>query len=194
VTMSAGMALLMLLAQASEDPAALVDSVVKAAGGKEKLLTTFRIKERLALGSDLEAKGSERISVLQAPGHWYVGKRNRVTEENEPAVKLAWAWTLKALLDPGSKLDVLPPAGPLVGIRIRGSIDPPMDVWFDSKERRLSAIDWRKDRHVFSEWKELDGLHYPSRVVGHKPDGKVWYHTRIVELTRLEDLPPELKR
>ena len=210
MTMNAGMSLLMLLAastslgtsastslgtsQAAEDPAAVVDSVVKAVGGKEKLLTTFRIKERLALGSDLEAKGSERISVIQAPGHWYVGKHNRVTEENEPAVKLAWAWTLQALLDPGSKLDVLPPAGPLVGIRIRGSIDPPMDLWFDSKDRRLSAIDWRKDRHVFSEWKELDGLHYASRVVGHKPGGKVWYHTRIVELTRLEDLPPELKR
>jgi hypothetical protein len=191
--MNAGMALL-LLAQAAQDPAALADSVVKAVGGKEKLLTTFRIKERPALGSDLEAKGSERISVLQVPGHWYVGKKNRVTEEKEPAVMLAWAWTLKALLDPGSELEALPPTGPLVGIRIRGSIDPPMDLWFDSKDRRLSAIDWRKDRHVFSEWKELDGLHYPSRVVGHKPDGKVWYHTRIVELTRLEDLPPELKR
>jgi len=192
--MIAGMALLMLLAQAAEDPAALADAVVKAVGGREKLLTTFRIKERLALGGDLEAKGSERVSMLQPPGHWYVGKKNRVTEENEPAVKLAWAWTLKALLDSGSKLEALPPAGALVGIRIRGSIDPPMDLWFDSKDRRLSAIDWRKDRHVFSEWKELDGLQYPSRIVGHKPDGKVWYHTRIVELTRLEDLPPELKR
>jgi hypothetical protein len=69
-----------------------------------------------------------------------------------------------------------------------------MDLWFDSKDRRLSAIDWRKDRLVFSDWKELDGLHFPSRVVGHKTDGNVWYHTRIVELTRREDLPRELKR
>jgi len=192
--MTAGLLTWMLLAQAAADPSALVDSAVKAAGGKEKLLTSFRIKERLALSADLEAKGTERVSVLQPPGHWYVGKKNRVTEEKEPAVMLTWAWTLRALLDPASKLESLPPAGDLVGVRIRGSIEPPMDVWFDGKERRLSAIDWRKDRHVFSEWKELDGLRYPSRVVGHKPDGKVWYHTRIVELTRLEDLPPDLKK
>jgi hypothetical protein len=178
----------------AQDPATLVESVVKAAGGKEKLLTTFRIKERLAIGNDLEAKGNERTSLLQPPGHWYVGKKNRVTEEREPAVMLAWAWSLRVFLDPTSKLESLPPADGLTGLRIRGSIDPPMDVWFDAKTHRLTAIDWRKERHVFSEWKEQDGLGYPSRVVGHKSDGRVWYHTRIVELTRLEDLPPELKR
>lgn len=190
----AATALLVLAAQAAESPAALVDSAVKAAGGKEKLLTTFRIKERLALGADLEAKGFERASVLQPPGSWYVGKKNRVTEEKEPAVMLAWAWTLRAFLDPASKLEALPPGEGLLGVRIRGSIDPPMDAWFDAKERRLSAIVWRKDRHVFSECKEQDGLGYPSRVVGHKPDGKVWYNTRILELARLEDLPPDLKK
>jgi hypothetical protein len=183
-----------LLAQGAEDPAAIVESVVKAAGGKEKLLTTFRLKERLAVSADPEAKGSERATVLQPPGHWYLGKKNRVTEDKEPAVMLAWAWTLRVFLDPASKLEALPPADGRVGLRIKGSIEPPMDVWFDAKERRLAAIDWRKDRHVFSEWKELDGLRYPSRVVGHKPDGKVWYHTRILELTRLEDLPADLKK
>lgn len=187
-------AALSLLAQGAADPGAIVESAVKAAGGKDKLLVSFRVKERLALGSDLEAKGGERVSVLQPPGHWYVGKKNRVTEEKEPAVMLAWAWTLRAFLDPASKLEAIPPADGRVGVRIRGSIEPPMDVWFDEKERRLAAIDWRKDRHVFSEWKELDGLQYPSRVVGHKPDGKIWYHTRIVELTRLDDLPDGLKK
>ena len=134
-----GTVLLILLAQAAEDPAAIVKSAVKAAGGKERLLTTFRIKEQLVMGSDLEAKGSERVSVLQPPGHWFPGKKDRVTEDKEPAVMLAWAWTLRAFLDPASKLESLPPEKGLVGVRIRGSVEPPMDVWFDEKERRLSA-------------------------------------------------------
>lgn len=181
----------MLLAQT--DPAAIAASAVKAVGGKEKLLVTFRLKEQLAVTSDLEVKGRERVSVLQLPGHWYLGKKNR-TEDKEPAVLLAWVWTLQALLDPAVKLEALPGKDGLLGLRLRGAIEPPMDVWFDARERTLSAIDWRKDRHVFSEWKELDGLRYPSRVVGLKADGKPWYHTRILELSRLEDLPPELKK
>ena len=107
---------------------------------------------------------------------------------------LAWAWTLRALIDPAVTREALPEKDGLLGLRLGGAIAPPMDVWLDAKERTLVAIDWRKDRHVFSEWKELDGLRYPSRAVGHKPDGKPWYHTRILELSRLEDLPPELKK
>jgi hypothetical protein len=183
-----------LAAQSGGDPAALVESAVKAAGGREKLLSTFRFKERIALGSDLEAKGSERTSILQFPGYWFLGKKNRVADETEPAVKLAWVWTLRALLDVDAKLEALPEKDGLLGLRIRGTIEPPMEVWFDAKEKLLSAIVWRKDRHVFSEWKELDGLRYASRVVGHKADGKVWYHTRILELSRLDDLPADLKR
>ena len=67
-----------VLAQA--DPAALADSAVKAVGGKDKLLVTFRMKEQLAVTNDLEAKGRERVSVLQLPGHWYLGRKNRTEE------------------------------------------------------------------------------------------------------------------
>lgn len=192
--MTIGWAAWALLAQGVEDPGAIVDAVIRAAGGKEKLLVSFRIKERLAVTSDLEATGKERVSVLQPPGHWYLGKRNRVTEDREPAVMLAWAWSLRVLLDPASKLETLAPAEGRVGLRVRGSIEPPMEIRFDAKEHRLVSIDWRKDRHVFSEWKELDGLRYPSRVVGHKLDGKVWYHTSILELTRLEELPADVRK
>lgn len=181
-------------ALAQTDPAALVEDVVKAAGGREKLLTLFRLKERIAVTSDLEAKGAERSSVLQLPANWWLGKRNRVADDKEPAAKLAWVWTLGALLDPAVKLERLPAADGLDGLRLSGGIEPPMDVWFDAKEHRLAAIDWRKDRHVFSEWKELDGLRYASRVVGHKADGKVWYHTRILSVERLAEVPAEFKR
>jgi hypothetical protein len=177
-----------------EPPASLLEAVVKAAGGKEKLLSTFRFKERIAVTADLEAKGSERTSVVQYPAFWYLGKKNRVEDTKEPAVQLAWAWSLRALLEPAAKLDLHPEKDGQAGLRLSRTVDPPMDLWFDAKEKRLSAIEWRKDRHVFSEWKEIGGTHYASRVVGLRSDGKVWYHTRILELEKLDDLPPELKR
>jgi len=181
-------------ALAQDETGKVVESVVKAAGGRERLLEIFELKETTVLSADLDAPGRPRVSVLHAPGRWYLGKRDRVSESKEPAVMLVWAWSLRAFLDPASKLETLPARDGLEGIRIRGSIEPPMDVWFEPKERKLAAIDWRKDRHVFSEWKELDGLRYPSRVVGHKPDGRVWYHTRILEIKRLKELPAGLAR
>jgi len=94
-----------------------------------------------------------------------------VTEDREPAVYLAWACSLRMLVDPASSLELLPPKDGLLGLRVTKSVAPPMDVWFDG-DRRLSAIEWRKDRHVFSELKEVGGFRYASRVVGYKLDGK----------------------
>ena len=183
--------LTLFLAQAGA--AGLVEEAVKAAGGADALPVVFRVKERIAVTADLEAKGSERNTILNPPGHWWLGKRNRVTEDREPAVYLAWAWSLRMLVDPASSLELLPPKAGLVGLRVSKSVEPPMEVWFD-RERRLSAIDWRKDRHVFSEWKEAGGFHYASRVVGYKLDGKAWYHTRVLEFERLKEVPPGLPR
>jgi hypothetical protein len=186
------------LVQAERDPSAIVESALKAVGGREKLLKTFRLKDRVAVTSDPATEGRERASVVQAPAYWFLGKRNRVTEDKEPAVMLVWAWTLQALVDPAAKLEALAPARieekDVVGVRIKGTIEPPMDVWFDAKERLLTAIDWRKDRHHFSEWKEVDGVRYASRVIGRKADGKIWYHTRVTGVERLAELPADLPR
>lgn len=188
-----------LAAAAEPDPKAQVETVVKAVGGKDKLLKLVRIKERLYIGSDPAGKGSERVSVLEPPNYWWLNKRERVKDEKEPATFLVWAWTLGALLDPKSKVEAIPDIKaedkPAFGLRISETITPPMDLYFDKTENRLLRIDWRTDIHRFSDWKEHDGVKYPAKCVGFKKaSGKQWYATEIVELERLKELPEGLKR
>lgn len=180
------------------EPRALVAEVIQAAGGEDRLPTLFRIKEKLILGADSSKPGSMRTSVLEPPGHWWVGMRDRVVTEKEPAVFLVWAWSLGALRDPATQLEALPESKdadrPLDGLKLSGTIAPAMSLFFDRETRRLVRIDWRKDSHHFSEWKEADGFHYPSRTVGRKPDGRQWYQSDILELEVLRELPAGLKR
>lgn len=181
---------------ADPEPADLVKKVVTATGGEDKLLKLLRIKERLILGADPKAKGFERVSVLEPPTYWWVGKKERV---KEPATFLVWAWTLGAVTDKKSKLEVLKEITdndkPLFGLRVSGTITPAMDVYFDKATNLLVRIDWRADIHRFSEWKEHDGVKYPAKCVGYKKaTGKEWYFTEITELERLKELPPEYKR
>lgn len=185
----------------AEDPSApkLIDQVVTAAGGKDKLLTLLRIKERLNVSSDPEKQGNERVSVLEPPAHWWLGTRDRVKQDKEPATFLVWGWTLGALVDPKSKVEALPEITeadqPAFGLRVSGTIDPPMDLYFSRAENRLVRIDWRSDIHRFSDWKEHDGAHYPAKCIGYKKaSGKPWYFTEILELERLKELSAGLSR
>lgn len=180
-------------------PDEAIQKVVKAAGGQEKLLTLFRIKERLNVSSDESKKGFERSSVLEPPAHWWVGKNDRVKNEKEPATFLVWGWTLGAITSEKSKVEAVPDVTEgeraLFGLRVGGTIEPPMELYFDKEENRLVRIDWRTDIHRFSEWKEHDGVKYPSRCVGYKKaTGKPWYFTEILELERLKELPEGLAR
>jgi len=184
---------------ADPDPKDVVTKAVAAVGGEDKLLKLFRIKERLNVSSDPDKKGNERVSVLEPPKYWWVGKRERVKEEKEPATFLVWAWTLGALTDAKSKLAAVPELKDgdkaLVGVRVSGTIDPPMELYFDKETHKLVRIDWRADIHRFSEWKEHDGAKYPSKCVGYKKaTNKPWYFTEILELERLKELPAGLKR
>lgn len=187
-------------ASAAEPIAAeLVDQVVTAAGGKDKLLTLLRIKERLNVSAAPEKKGNERVSVLEPPDHWWLGTRDRVKQDKEPATFLVWAWTLGALVDPESKVETVPEITEgdqqAFGLRISGTINPPMDLYFHRADSRLVRIDWRSDIHRFSDWREHDGAHYPAKCVGYKKSsGKPWYFTEILELERLKELPAELSR
>lgn len=181
------------------DPKPLVKKAVAAAGGEGKLLTLFRIKERLSVSADPAVKGTVRVSVLEPPKYWWVGKVERVKDEKEPATFLVWGWTLGAITDPKSKVDVIPDITeadkPAFGLRVSGTIDPPMDLYFDAATSRLVRIDWRADIHRFSDWREHDGATYPAKCVGSKKaTGKPWYFTEILELERLKDLPAGLKR
>jgi hypothetical protein len=178
------------------DSKALVRQVIAAAGGEEKLLKLFRIRERLNVSPDPEKKGSERESVLEPPKYWWIGKGER---GKEPAKFLAWAWTLGALNDPASKVEAIPEVTetgkPAFGLRVSGTIEPPMDLYFDKVSRRLVRIDWRADIHRLSDWKVRDGFEYPAKCVGYKKSTeKAWYFTEILDLEPLNELPEGLKR
>lgn len=186
------------LRAAEADTAATVEKVTAAIGGEGKVLTLFRLRERLNVSSDPSKAGKERVSVIEPPSYWWVGKRERVKGEQEPAIFLVWAWTLGALRDPKSKIDPIPEitddGAQLIGLRVSGTIEPAMDVYFDKATHRLTRIDWRTDTHRFSEWRELDGLNYPAKCVGYKKTGRAWYFSEITGIERLSELPAELKR
>lgn len=184
------------------DPAMVVKQVVTAVGGEDKLLRLFRTRETVNVSSDPEKKASERVSVYEPPKYWWTGKNERVKNEqmpDEPATFLVWAWSLGMLTDPASKLEVIPDVvesdKTAIGLRVSGTVSPPMDLYFDKSESRLVRIDWRSDIHRFSDWKELDGVKYPAKCVGYKKaTGKPWYFSTIIELERLKELPEGLKR
>jgi hypothetical protein len=184
---------------ADADPGAVARQAIAAAGGEEKLLRLLRIRERLNVSSDPEKPGNERVSVLEPPKYWWLGKRERVRDEREPATFLVWAWTLGALIDPASKLEAIPEVTegdkPAVGIRISETIKPPMDCYFDKETHRLVRIDWRSDIHRFSDFRVHDGVSYAAKCIGFKKStGKQWYNTEILELERLSELPAGLVR
>ncbi len=196
--LSIGFLLSVRVSFAEPVPAQLVKQTVDAAGGEAKLLRIFRIKEQLAVSSDPAAKGAPRTTVIEPPAHWWAGKRDRVTQEKEPAIFLVWAWTLGALVDPQSKLDTLPDGQEdgraTYGIRISGTINPAMDCFFDRETKRLVTILWRGDKHLFSDWREVDGTRYPAKCVGYKvATGKPWYRTEILELERLKERPADVQ-
>jgi hypothetical protein len=183
-------------AAAEPDAAATVQGIVDAAGGRDKLLRLFRITEKLNVSSDPEKTPNHRVSVIEPPDHWWLGAKQRA---NEPATYLVWVWTLGALVDERSKLESIPDATdaekPLFGLRISGSITPPLDAYFDKTDRRLAHIDWRGSIHRFSQWKEHDGVKYPSKCIGYrKKSGEPWYFSEIVEVERLKELPAGLER
>jgi hypothetical protein len=184
------------------DPAAVVKQVIDAAGGEDKLLSLFRTRETVNVSSDPEKKVPERVSVYEPPKYWWTGKNERVKNErmpDEPATFLVWAWTLRILTDPASKLELIPDVvesnKPAIGLRVSGTVTQPMDLYFDKAESRLVRIDWRSDIHRFSDWKEIDGVKYPAKCAGFKKStGNPWYFSEIIELERLKDLPEGLKR
>jgi len=116
---------------ADPDMKSLVQQLIKAAGGEDKLLKLFRYKEKLNVSSDPNKKPNERTSVVEAPNYWWMNKKERVSQEKEPAIFLVWGWTLGAITDPKSKLETIPELKDgdqtLVGIRVSETVKPAMD-------------------------------------------------------------------
>ena len=191
-----------------QDAKKLVEQVVKAAGGEEKLLKLFRFRERVLITATPAARVTadekeNRTSVVQVGGDWWIDKNKRYKDKVRV---LCWAWSLRILLEPKSKVATIAEttvAGkPALGLRVSESVKEPIDLLFDKETNRLVAIDYTDTRHLFSEWKmTTEGRHYPSHVTGYRftnraagtLNEKQWYQTDILELTPLTELPPELK-
>ncbi len=178
----------------------LIQKAIQAAGGEANLLRYFTFKDRVLLGEKDTGFGSRRESVLDAPRHWWLKSPGGYTErKDEPAIFLVWAWTLGALADPASSVEVVSDVKDgdteLWGLRVSGSVKPAMELYFAKTNNLIARIDWRNDIHRFSDWKSLPaGAKYPARVVGHKKaTDKVWYFDDVIEVTPLKELPEKLR-
>ncbi len=182
------------------DPKPLVAKAVAAAGGADKLLKLFRMKELFHFGDKPEPaegkKRSTRESVCEAPKYWWVGKADRT---DEPAKFDVWAWTLGPLMDPQSKIETVPDVTengkPASGLRVSGTVTPAMELYFDKETHLLVRMDWRTDIYRFSDWREHDGVKYPAKSIIYKKAGnKPWFYHEITEIERLKELPAGLTR
>ncbi len=186
----------------------IVEEVVAAVGGEENLLKLFRFRERVLITSTPAAPAApdekgNRTSVVQVSGNWWIGTAKR---DKDKVRILCWAWSLRILLDPKSKVQTIPDISvadkPAFGLRVTESLKEPISLFFDKDSKRLVAIDYTDTRHIFSDWKRTaEGHQYPSHVTGFRfadrAAGKLqinqWYQTDILELTPLTELPAELK-
>jgi hypothetical protein len=194
---------------AQPDTEDLVKQVVKTAGGEDKLLKLFRFRERILITDTPVApvtkdeKGN-RTSVVEVSGDWWIGTAKR---DKDKVRVLCWAWSLRILLDPKSKIQRVPEITvsdkPALGLRVSESVKEPIDLFFDKETLRLVAIDYTDTRHIFSDWKKTEEGHaYPAHVAGFRfadrkartLQNKQWYQTDILELTPLIELPGGLKR
>jgi hypothetical protein len=174
----------------------LVSKAIKAAGGEEKLLTLFRMEERYNSGKERVSPGTSRVSVVEPPNSWWIGTNERGPE---PAKITAWAWTLGVLKDPKSDIEVIPDLTDsekqLSGLRVTGSVDPALDMYFDKTSHELVRVDWRNDIYRFSDWKEHDGTKYPSKcAMFRRNSGDPWFFHEILGIERLNELPEGLER
>lgn len=172
-------------------------NVIAAAGGDGALLTLFRMHERYNAGKERAVPGTARVSVVAPPESWWIGTAERGAE---PAKTVAWAWTLGVLRDARSRLAVLPDVTddgrPLAGLRVTGSVEPALDMYFDKATHELVRVDWRNDIYRFSEWQTSpDGARYPARcAMFRRNSGDPWFFHEIVSIERLAELPAGLGR
>ncbi|MBK8038907.1 MAG: hypothetical protein IPK22_17515 [Verrucomicrobiaceae bacterium] len=182
------------------EPQPLVEKALTAVGGKEKLLHSFRIREIFHFGSTPEPaegkKRSTRESILSQPDKWWINKKERGAEPAKDDVR---AWTLDLLVDPKSKIEVIPDltdeGKTCFGLQVSGSVDPAMKFYFDKETSLLHRLDWRGDFYRFSDWKEHDGLKFAAKTIIFKvKDSKPWFFHEVTELERLAQLPEGLAK
>ena len=106
----------------------IVEEVVAAVGGEEKLLKLFRFRERVLITSTPAApvapdEKENRTSIVQVSGNWWIGTAKR---DKDKVRVLCWAWSLRILLDPMSKVQTVPDISvadkPASGLRVTESV------------------------------------------------------------------------
>lgn len=183
---------------ADPEPGQVAEKAIAAVGGEAKLLRLFRMKERYnagAVAADVD-KSTPRESVLEPPEYWWVDGKDR---KQEPAKFAVWGWTLGVLLDPKTVLETIPGVDErsrkTLGLRASGTVNPPMDLYFDSETFRLVRLDWREDVYRYSDWREVDGTGYHGRTaIFKKGAAEPWFHHEVVSVERLPALPEGLSR
>ncbi len=82
---------------------------------------------------------------------------------------------------------------PAVGIQLARKGKADLSLYFDKESGLLARIDWRTYHVTFSDWKEVDGVKYPSKSFVRTKEGKLHLWTEFLELERLKSLPDCLK-
>lgn len=184
----------------SSETVARIARAVNSAGGEGRLLRYFTFKDRVLIAEKDTGFGTKRESVMDAPRSWWLKTPAGYTErKTEPAKFLVWGWTLGAITDSASTVETIPDVKDgdqeLWGLRVSGTITPPMELYFARTNDLLARIDWRSDIHRFTDWKSAPGgFKYPARVVGHKmATGKIWYFDEVTEVTPLSELPEAVR-
>lgn len=182
---------------APDDPAALAKHIVASHGGAEKLLRILSFEETYVLGTS--GKPTDRKSVLQPPLLWFVGKTERVSQENKGAIcQDVWMWTLGPLVDARSKLESIPAATidgkDAKGLKVSGSVEPAMEVFFDTSTSDLLKIAWKGEQFLFSAPVDIDGTRVPSKCTLIGKTGNLRVTTELKKIDRLAALPEGLSK
>ena len=106
---------------------------------------------------------------------------------------------LGVLLDLKTVLETIPGveerSRKTLGLRASGTVNPPMDLYFDSETFRLVRLDWREDVYRYSDWHEVDGMGYHKRTAMFKKGAaEPWFHHEVVSIEPLPALPEGLSR
>jgi hypothetical protein len=105
-------------------------------------------------------------------------------------------WTLAPLIDSKTKLESLPDSSvegkAAHALKVSGSIEPPMNVFFDTASDDLLKIEWKGEQFLFSDPIAVDGTRLPSKCVLIGKTGKERMRTELKKIERLQTLPADL--
>ncbi|MFZ4768467.1 MAG: hypothetical protein ACOYMN_26260, partial [Roseimicrobium sp.] len=162
-------------------------------------LRQFSMVERFMNGMDLGT--TTRTWVISLPdARWEMPAGvNRTVATNDVALNLTAGWTLAILRHPKTKLSPLAPikieGRELDGFMVSGSTGATMHLHFDRDTGLLGRIGYASVLYFPSDYQTTtDGVKHPGRIVATNVKGEVLKSWQIGKVTRLPELPANLKR